>query len=261
LITAGNDIAVSKPQNDEVGSVVTNANLYFGTSISYLARFLGAAADCKKKRIISLLYLFICSHFVITIFINYYIGTWLAFATCIYLSGSLAQDSTGVDVTQTPPKTARWYGLTASSLVVLGSSVRVFLTSDCGDEIPNSATEEYCRRSKFAISMGVFGFFLAAAMTCLTRKGLTLVAETAATTVQMILWCFGVGYITFGTSPGSTIGNLFFGTWISFVLTIFLFGQCFREYVAGRENAAAQQNGDNDDDCGHEEEQAYDDAI
>ena len=180
------------------------------------------------------------------------------------MSGSLAQESTGVDVTKTPAKTARWYGLTASSLVVMGSAVRTFSTSDCHRDDLVNAQITYCRRSKFAVAMGVVGFFFAAAMTCLTRKGLTLKAETLLTTLQLVMWCFGVGFITFGTSPGSTIGNLFFGCWISFILIVFLFAQCFREYVAGRESAiAAQQNGDGDSgDVEKEQSQeAYDDAI
>ena len=191
-----------------------------------------------------------------------FIISWLSFATCVYMSGSLAQESTGVDVTKTPAKTARWYGLTASSLVVLGSAVRTFTTSDCGDDGLKDAQVTYCRRSKFAVAMGVTGFFLAAAMTCLTRKGLTLKAETLLTTLQLVLWCFGVGFITFGTSPGSTIGNLFFGCWISFILIVFLFAQCFREYVAGREGAiAAQQSGDSGDVEKEQSQEAYDDAI
>jgi len=179
------------------------------------------------------------------------------------MSGSLAQEATGVDVTKTPAKTARWYGLTASSLVVLGSAVRTFTTSDCDLEKEEQAQVTYCRRSKFAVAMGVVGFFFAAAMTLLTRKGLTLKAETLLTTLQLVLWCFGVGFITFGTSPGSTIGNLFFGCWISFILTVFLFAQCFREYVAGREGAiAAQQNGDSGDlEKEQSQQEAYDDAI
>ena len=191
-------------------------------------------------------------------------GAWLAFATCIYLTGGLVQESTGVDVRQTPPKTARWYALTASSLVVMGSAVRTFTTSDCGGEKDTSVEITYCRRSKFALSMGVVGFFLALGMTFMTRKGLTLMAETSLTAVQLVLWCFGVGYITFGTGPGSTIGNLFFSTWTSFIMTVFLFGQCFREYIAGREMAFAQQHGssnDEDEQQQHEQEQAYDDGI
>ena len=170
-----------------------------------------------------------------------------------------------MDVTRTPPKTARWYALTASSLVVMGSAVRTFTTSDCGQEHDVESEITYCRRAKFAVAMGVMGFFLALAMTCLTRHGLTLMAETSATGVQLVLWCFGVGYITFGTSPGSTIGNLFFSTWVSFLLTVFLFGQCFREYIAGREAAFAQQHGTDNADGEHQQqptnEQAYDDAI
>ena len=46
------------------------------------------------------------------------------------------------------------------------------------------------------------------------------------------MWCFGVGYTTFGESPGSQIGNLYFSSWISFLLSVFLFGHNFREFVS-----------------------------
>lgn len=178
---------------------------------------------------------------------------------CIYLGGHLAQETSGVDVTKTPIKTARWYGLSASSLVVMGSAVRAFSTSDCDQDLVGVEIK-YCKRSKLAISMGVLGFFFAAIMTMLTRYGLTIRAEMIATTLQLILWCFAVGYITFGTSPGSTIGNLFFGTWISFVLTVFLFGQCFREYVAARQAVFIHQTSD---EVHHQEnnDEQYDDRI
>ena len=252
---------MSKPRNDEVAPVVTNANLYFGalylSCCLFFVALLARTVHCTVSQNSLFRSINIRTNCI-------FVGAWLAFATCIYLTGSLVQESTGVDVTRTPPKTARWYALTASSLVVMGAAVRTFTTSDCGEEHDIEAEITYCRRSKFAVSMGVIGFFMALAMTCLTRKGLTLMAETSATAMQLVLWCFGVGYITFGTSPGSTIGNLFLSTWVSFLLTVFLFGQCFREYIAGREAAFAQQHGDNADGEQQQQqqnEQAYDDAI
>jgi len=45
LMNPGKDIAVSKPENDEVGSVVTNANLYFFAYVHWLLwrNFFGSA--------------------------------------------------------------------------------------------------------------------------------------------------------------------------------------------------------------------------
>lgn len=185
---------------------------------------------------------------------NLYFFSWLSFASVLYLSGSLAQDNVGIDVTKTPPKAARWYGLCASSLVVMGASIRLFKQEDC-----NNGSQELCKRTKFAISAGTIGFFAAVVMTYLTSQGgLAIIIETAATMILLALWCFGVGYITFGSAPGSQIGNLYFATWISFIICVFLFGQCFREVVGARQtNSAAQKNGDHDEGESMNEPQAY----
>jgi hypothetical protein len=185
---------------------------------------------------------------------NLYFFSWLSFASVLYLSGSLAQESVGIDVTKTPPKSARWYGLCASSLVVMGASVRLFKAADCGN---SNGSLELCKRTKFSISAGTIGFFLALIMTYLTQKGLAIIMETVATMFLLALWCFGVGYITFGSAPGAQIGNLYFATWISFIICVFLFGQCFREVVGAQQaNAAAQTNGD-DAENGPDEPQAF----
>ena len=61
---------------------------------------------------------------------------------------------------------------------------------------------------------------------------MTLWLEMSSTTCLLIVWCFGVGFITFGNTPGSTISNLYFATWASFLLVVFLFAQNFRESIA-----------------------------
>jgi hypothetical protein len=186
---------------------------------------------------------------------NLYFFSWLSFASTLYLSGSLAQEAAGVDITKTPPKSARWYGLCASSLVVMGASVRLFKAAGCGSNNTQSSGE-LCKRTKFAISAGTIGFVFALVMTYLTQQGLAIVMETVATMILLALWCFGVGYITFGSAPGAQIGNLYFATWISFIICVFLFGQCFREVIGARQaNAVAQQNGDGEG--GTDEPQAF----
>ena len=74
----------------------------------------------------------------------------------------------------------------------------------------------------------------------LLKQLLTALSDFVINTVFLILWCFGVSYITFGASPGSTIGNLYFSTWITFLLSVFSFAVSFREFVASR-----QQSGNN----------------
>jgi hypothetical protein len=185
---------------------------------------------------------------------NLYFFAWLSLAAILYLSGSLAQESAGVDVTQTPPQLARWYGLTASSMVVMGSASRALNSSTC--DLASFRGLQYCRRTKFAIAVGTISFVLSAVVTFLVHQTATLQlwVETAFTTVLLTLWCFGVGYITFGSTPGATISNLYFATWISFIMVVFLFAQNFRETIAAREQAHSSTSGTTTTAAGGEEE-------
>lgn len=185
---------------------------------------------------------------------NLYFFAWLAFGACLFLSGSLAQEWSGVSLhyRDVAIKAARWYGLAAAALVVTGSAVRTYRVAGC--HAADMTDTEFCRRSKFAVGVGITGFVLAGGMTYLVQlqKQLTRCTELSFTTVQLVMWCFGVGYITFGTSPGSTIGNLYFGTWISFLLTVLLFAVSFREYVAGRESVVVGGSTSNNNNNHHE---------
>jgi hypothetical protein len=171
---------------------------------------------------------------------NLYFFSWISFCCTVYLSGSLLQDTMGVMLNQIAAKAARWYGSVASSLVVLGTSARSFQAASCSNINPNVANSlEYCRRSKLGVSVGVICFVMAGAMTFLVqqKKQLNICSELAINSVYLLLWCFAVSYITFGESPGSTIGNLYFSCWISFLLAVASFADAFREFVIGRQQA------------------------
>lgn len=172
---------------------------------------------------------------------NLYFFSWISFCCTVFLSGSLLQDTMGVMLTQIAAKAARWYGSIASSLVVLGTSARTFQAADCRDiDASVSNSLEYCRRSKLGVSLGVICFVIAAIMTFLVqqKKQLNACSDLSINTIYLLLWCFGVSYITFGESPGSTIGNLYFSSWISFLLAVGSFAVAFREFVVGRQQAS-----------------------
>ena len=56
--------------------------------------------------------------------------------------------------------------------------------------------------------------------------------EFGVTTFLFIMWCVGTFLITFGQSPGALIGNLYFSTWISFLLIMMIFAQAFQDFTA-----------------------------
>ena len=150
------------------------------------------------------------------------------------MAGSLAQETMGLDIRNAPSKQSRWVALAASSMVVLFASVRIFKNDnvkcgggdaidEAGNIIESLAGTEFCKRTKLGISLGVLSFLVSLAfsfgMAMLPLAGLI---ELGLTAVLLVMWCFGVGFITFGgdLSPGTHIGNLYFATWISFGLTV-----------------------------------------
>jgi hypothetical protein len=108
-----------------------------------------------------------------------------------------------------------WAGVSFSSFVVLVSAVRIYMTDTVCDE--NNA---YCKRTKFAVSLGAVSAFFSAFWMVLGHNATALI-DAAFSVLVFILWAFGVSYITFGVeSPGQFLGNLYFGTWLGFVLAL-----------------------------------------
>jgi hypothetical protein len=165
---------------------------------------------------------------------NLYFSSWACFCCCLWIVGSQAQETFGFDITQVAPRKAKAYGLVASSLVVMGSSIRIFNSFKCYRTEMSGV--DVCRQTKFAISAGVIGFCIAVTWTVAAHMGLTqLNYELYGSSVLLVLWVFGLAFITFGRGPGHAIGNLYFATWISLIISIFLFSESLRAVLGGQE--------------------------
>jgi hypothetical protein len=179
---------------------------------------------------------------------NLYFASWAAFCCCMWIVGSQAQETCGLDMTTVAPRKAKSYGLVASSLVVMGSSIRIFKSFKC--QRTEMSGVQVCRQTKFAISAGVIGFCVAVLWTYASHRGLlthhqgVVVSnyELYGSGGLLVLWVFGLAFITFGQGPGHSIGNLYFATWVSLIISIFLFAESLRGYLGGREAAAQQQS-------------------
>jgi hypothetical protein len=146
----------------------------------------------------------------------------------MWIWGHYAQEAAGKDVaSKLSPKIAKWFCLVACSIVLLASSSKYHKDNGCTN---GSST---CRRNNYAISLGCVGIIIGLAMAALTRMGkLAILTEVIVSTLSLILFTFGVGYITFGAGPAITIGNLYFSAWLSFSVCVSLFSECVREFVA-----------------------------
>jgi hypothetical protein len=187
---------------------------------------------------------------------NLYYFSWAGFVTAIILLVKFLRSAFGVDlVGEVRNRAARltlWAAMLASAMVVMGSSARV-LNEDCSAANDTNFTDTYCKRTKFALSLGVIGLILS--MVVVGMKMLTSTApfmvEFAISIVLAIMNAFGVAYITSAKGPGSAIGNLYYFSWISFLTAAFLAAECFNQFTGRAGTAAstgaADSNGTNGD--------------
>jgi hypothetical protein len=163
---------------------------------------------------------------------NLYYFSWAGFVTSILLLVSYLREAFGVDlVGQVRQRAARlqvWTGLLASALVVLGSSARVFQEEQC-----SVVATVFCGRTKFALAVGAMGVVMG--LLVVAMKLLTASAPFGMEFVMAIFLCvlnaFGVSYITSPTGPGSSIGNLYYFSWINFLCAAMLLADCFQQYA------------------------------
>jgi len=167
---------------------------------------------------------------------NLYFSAWGAFVGIFIICGSLAKEMFGYNMFQMAGSVANsqrghWYALLGASVIVLGSSIRVLKSFKCNLEVMQSAPT--CRETKFAISASVFATLVALGATYGSVRGLIVAfQECMLAGIMMILWCFGLIFVTFGEGPGHSIGNLFFATWACFLLSVLLTAETYRAYVA-----------------------------
>jgi hypothetical protein len=167
---------------------------------------------------------------------NLYYFSWAGFVTSIVLLVNYLQVAFGVDVVgEARNRGARfslWAGMLAAALVVMGSAARV-KNQDCSPNLDEPSA--YCKRTKFAISLGAIG--VVASLAVLGSKLLNAAVhgliENGSAFLLAVLNAFGVAYITSAKGPGSAIGNLYYFSWISFLCSAFLAAECFNQQTGG----------------------------
>lgn len=153
---------------------------------------------------------------------NLFFFSWAGFITSLILLVSYLKAAVGVDVLgamhQRGARLTFWASLIATSFIVMGSSLRA-INDDCS---PNKfQTEEYCTRAKFGVSLGAvgFGFALVVVTLKLFCRASSVLCEFIPALTLAILNGFGVAFITSNAGPGSSIGNLYFGSWMNFLVS------------------------------------------
>mmetsp|Transcript_748 Transcript_748/g.992 ORF Transcript_748/g.992 Transcript_748/m.992 type:complete len:323 (+) Transcript_748:112-1080(+) len=167
---------------------------------------------------------------------NLYFSSWGAFIAILYIVGNMAHEANlGTDVLRrAPPKTTLWYTLCAASFVVMVASSRFFHTF-CGTDNEDDGSE-ICKRTKFGICIGVFGTLFTSGLSIMSTMGRPpLMVETGVSFLLIVMYSFGVAYLTFKTGPATAISNFYFSTWAGFVISLLTFGKSVKELFLGED--------------------------
>jgi hypothetical protein len=111
-------------------------------------------------------------------------------------------------------------------------AIRLYKSSHCDDDdvVDFFDLDDFCNRTVFAISIGVVSGCIAFIWIFCGAK-LPAIADVIMGWLMLIAWVFAVGYITFGDdddSPAKNIGNLYFATWTSFIISCLLASSSLR---------------------------------
>ena len=168
---------------------------------------------------------------------NLYYFSWAGFICSVTLFVSYLRSVYSIDMAgEIRSRSARlmlWTGFMASSMVVMGSSARIF-ENQCTQA--ESYAPTYCRITKFAVALGCLGTVLAVGIIALKiATSLTpFVCEVVTCLILFISNIFGVAYITSEGAPGAPLNNLYYFTWLSFLLLFGIGSNCFEQYQAAK---------------------------
>jgi hypothetical protein len=173
---------------------------------------------------------------------NLYYFSWAGFFTIALVTVDYCRAAFGIDAADTlrnhAPRLALWSGLGCAAVVVMGSSARI-LKNDCTYEFEyDDFRNVYCARTRYGVSIGTLGLASSIGIIYMKVKGISsLSIESALSLFLTILNTCGVAYITAASGPGATIGNMYYFSWVLFLLSVFILFNCYGEYSGHNESA------------------------
>lgn len=138
-------------------------------------------------------------------------------------------------------KTVLWFGLVKVCFVILGASFHIWhnIQDSCTVKDIESGAIDFCSRTVFAIIVSLVGMAVAGAVT-LTRLLVKWCCPAfyphVQSHVEMIISAFlvllfgvALALITGIGGPGQSVGDLFYGSWLAFLVSLGLGMACYSE--------------------------------
>jgi hypothetical protein len=153
-------------------------------------------------------------------------------------NNSNANGNTNINTNKSPSMVfIYWSALMVSSLIVMGTSADIY-NRTCEIET-NLKPQPFCSRTVFAISTGTISVIssLVVIISKLLYITIPFLIEICLCTILFVLYIMELVYVTGVDGPGSPLGNLYYFSWIAFMLCFGIGKCCYEDYVQVLENA------------------------
>jgi len=166
---------------------------------------------------------------------NLYYFTWAGLFTSILIFASVCEDLLDIDIMNEMRDRSTsfiyWALLLGTSLVVMTVSSDIY-NRNC-DEGKNKA---FCKRTALGISVGVIGTLFSLLIVALKMSvgAAPFLLETALCSSLLFLFLIEVIFVTDDGAPGAPLGNLYYFSWASLFLTVFVGKACVDDFRAAQ---------------------------
>jgi hypothetical protein len=126
--------------------------------------------------------------------------------------GSWYKDSRGEEAS---PVFQQWLLLVVVSVAAMSASAAYYKTVDC----KVVGKTQVCNRTRYSLYLNMVTVVVSVGCSAANRLA---PIEFQSLVAFLLVICYGcaVAYVTFGSGPGTTLGTLYFATWLAFFLTI-----------------------------------------
>jgi len=184
---------------------------------------------------------------------NLYYFSWAGFVNSVILVVSYLRGVFGVDlygeVQNRAARLTLWAGFLSCAMVVMGSSANIQDMNCNGYDGGYASDSSYCKRTVFGITVGAIGTTISlgvVALKMLTSMA-SLMVEAGLALILCILNGLGVAYLTSPAGPGSSIGNLYYFVWLSWLCSFFLIASIYEDFQGDSNEKTEEKKGEVDE--------------
>jgi len=168
---------------------------------------------------------------------NLYYFAWASLFWSTAIMANFTQSAVGIDVMAELRSSGKrmtiWTVLFALSVVIFANSAHVYDTACTGDDPDEEGF--FCTSAGYGIGSGVLCSLLTGNVVLTKIRGVSYLFQTEfiLAGIVFLLYTFGVSILTSHSGAGAPLGNLYYGSWASFIISSLCVKSCWEDYQRG----------------------------